>query len=76
MVVFTNHKMVFLTNQIGQKIGQPKNLIKKIVQNNKYLPTHPPWPPTYLSTTHIRTIHLHTCTKYIYEYNIPHNICW
>jgi hypothetical protein len=25
MVFFTNRKMVFLTNQIGQKIGQPKN---------------------------------------------------
>jgi hypothetical protein len=28
MVFFTNHKMVFLTSQIGQKYGQPKK--KKI----------------------------------------------
>lgn len=25
MVFFTNREMVFLTNEIGQKIGQPKN---------------------------------------------------
>ncbi len=29
VVFFTNHKMFFLTSQIGQKIGQPKLLIKK-----------------------------------------------
>jgi hypothetical protein len=36
MVFLTNHKMIFLTSQIGQKFGHPKKF-NKIVQfvNNK-----------------------------------------
>jgi hypothetical protein len=52
----TNHKMVFLISQIGQKFGQPKKINQKnssIVNIkmyiiNTYLPTHPPM--TYLPT--------------------------
>jgi hypothetical protein len=29
---FIDHKMTFLINQIGQKFGPPKKLIKKIAQ--------------------------------------------
>jgi hypothetical protein len=80
VIFLTNHKMIFLTNQIRQKFGQLKKLIKnssickyKNVNNkyiiSTYLPTHPPWLPTYLSTTHLSTIHLHTCIIYIYTYS-------
>ncbi len=74
VVFFIDHKMGFLTSQIAQKFKQPKkinlknNLICKYKNvNNKYLPTCHPW-PTYLSTAHLNTIHLHTCTRYIYKY--------
>jgi hypothetical protein len=54
--------MVFMINKIGQKIGQLKKKKSSIfkcknVINNKYLLTKLPWPPTYLSTTHLDIIH-------------------
>jgi hypothetical protein len=71
-------KPIIVTSQNGQKLGQPKKINQKIDQflnkniiNNKYMPTHPPWPPTYLFTTHLNIIHLHTCVQNIYDDAFP-----
>ncbi len=77
VIFFTNHKMVFLTNQIKQKFGQSNKFNFLNSSNYKYeninnkwiINTYLPTMASYLlSTTHLGIIHLHTCTRYIYEY--------